>query len=43
MNKKDIIKYLDIYLDSTVDYEIYPGFNSMMQGCLMWIKIERVT
>jgi len=43
MNKKDIIKYLDIYLDNTVDYEIYPGFNPLAGNSLMFIKIEKVT
>jgi len=43
MNKKAILNYLDIYLDETADYEIYPGFNSLAQGQLMWIKIEKVT
>jgi len=42
MNKKEILDYLNLYLDTTGEYEFKPCFNALQQGQLTWIKIERV-
>ena len=42
MNKKEILEYLETYLDETSEYEFKPCFNSLQPGQLTWIKIEKV-